>query len=205
MGGMLIDGCGASDSYYKLKDVTKAYCRTCGREQMFALMQLKMKIRVFWIPTVPINTKYAVVCPVCKNGVLVDESQKNEILAGRLQVEVTEDGLILHPRQTEEPRRPQPLPAPAERPRFCFRCGSPLDENGKCPQCDRQAADAEETIRDGQDSKADSAASDSLLKKDPERSFPVRPQAKICPHCQLLYAVDKEICDVCGRTLVIRE
>ena len=166
MGGMLIDGCGASDSYYKLKDVTKAYCRTCGREQMFALMQLKMKIRVFWIPTVPINTKYAVVCPVCKNGYLVDESQKNEILAGRLQVEVAEDGLILHPR----------------------------------------SADAEETIiRYVQDSKGDSGISDSLFKQDPEKSFLVRPQAKICPHCQLLYAADKEICDVCGRTLVNRE
>lgn len=214
MGGILVDGCGASDSYYKIKDVAQAYCKTCGCERVYALMELKMKIRVFWIPTVSINTKYAVVCPVCKNGYIVDEGQKNDILTGRAEVKVKEDGLILHtlPSQNElhstgHVINKQPE-LPADQPRFCFRCGSPLDEKGLCPHCDEvkevsfhEENDELSQIRK-QEIKKVVTGLESL--RDPMSPL-IRPQSKICPHCQLLYAQDKEYCDICGRTLVQRE
>ena len=111
MGGFLINGCGASDSYYKIKDVAHSFCPSCNAMRTFALMELRMKIRVLWIPTVPISKKYAVVCPVCKSGYYVDEQQKDDILYERVQVEVVKDGVIL--RKKNEPQRiPQPTPTP---------------------------------------------------------------------------------------------
>ena len=95
MGGVLINGCGAADSYYVLKMLPNHPCISCGKSD-YALMEVKMKIRVFFIPTVPIKTRYGVICPKCKNGYYVTEEQKNYILrADPSCVEVTSDGAII--------------------------------------------------------------------------------------------------------------
>ena len=81
MGGFTINGCGAADSYYPIKNLHNAHCTSCGRERMFALMELKRKVKVFYIPTFSVGSKYAVVCSHCKDGWYVSDMQKEFILS----------------------------------------------------------------------------------------------------------------------------
>lgn len=97
MAGFLINGCGASDSYYKIKDLVTAYCPRCKKQMPWELAMLKMKIRVVFIPTFSINTKYAVMCSGCRQGYYVSEEQKDFILNNPPScVEVQQDGVVIH-------------------------------------------------------------------------------------------------------------
>lgn len=124
MAGFLINGCGAADSYYKLKSVGEAYCPCCRKQKPWELAMLKMKIRVVFIPTVSVSTKYAVMCSGCRQGYYVSEEQKKFILDNPPScVEVQPDGVVIHGMgqdmsqaakepQTQQnpqpPRQPQP-------------------------------------------------------------------------------------------------
>ena len=205
MGGFLINGCGASDSYYKIKDVAHAFCPSCNAMRTFALMELRMKIRVLWIPTVPISKKYAVVCPVCKSGYYVDEQQKDDILYERVQVEVVKDGVIL--RKKNEPQRipqptptPQPVPQPTPTPQPVPQpVPTPQPIPQPVPQPVPAPDPAPQPVPNPYPDRKDNGMSqgyESLLK---------RPSQKMCPACKLLYSEDKKFCDICGRRLVDRE
>lgn len=127
MAGFLINGCGAADSYYKLKGVGEAYCPRCRKQKPWELAMLKMKIRVVFIPTVSVSTKYAVMCSGCRQGYYVSEEQKKFILDNPPScVEVQLDGVVIHGMgqdmsqaaeepQTQQnpqpPRQPQPEPS----------------------------------------------------------------------------------------------
>ena len=65
----------------------KHYCGSCHLVQEFDLMELKRKIRVCFIPTFTINTKYAVVCKKCKTGLYVDDALRDDIFYGRKEIE----------------------------------------------------------------------------------------------------------------------
>ncbi len=95
MGGFMIDGCGVADSFYPISDVGTFYCNCCRKEQPFKLMEVKMKIRVFFVPTVPIKTKWAIACHKCKTGFYIKEYMKDSILAGKTKVDVTSEGVHL--------------------------------------------------------------------------------------------------------------
>lgn len=95
MGGFMIDGCGVADSFYPISDVGTFYCNCCRKEQPFKLMEVKMKIRVFFVPTVPIKTKWAIACHKCKTGFYIEEYMKDDILAGKTKVDVTSEGVHL--------------------------------------------------------------------------------------------------------------
>lgn len=93
MGGFMYNGFGAADSYYPIKSVGKFYCNACNKEQEFSVMELKRKIRVLYIPTLTINSKFAVACNKCKNGYYIDDNQKNGLLYGRAIVKnISENG-----------------------------------------------------------------------------------------------------------------
>ncbi len=93
MGGFMINGCGAADSYYQLKFLETRQCSCCKKPRSFSLMELKMKIRVIFIPTVTINKRYAIVCESCKNGFFVEEAQKDAIMHGTLIPVIADDGI----------------------------------------------------------------------------------------------------------------
>lgn len=86
MGGFTINGFGAADSYYPLKSVGIFYCKCCRKEQEFSVMELKRKIKVLYIPTVSLYSKYAIACNKCKNGHYIEENVKDDILYGRSTV-----------------------------------------------------------------------------------------------------------------------
>ncbi|MBR1763042.1 MAG: hypothetical protein IJ731_06715 [Eubacterium sp.] len=86
MGGFTVNGFGAADSYYQMKSVGHFYCNCCNREQEFFVMELKRKVKVLYIPTVSLYSKYAVVCNKCKNGYYIEENVKDDIMYGRATV-----------------------------------------------------------------------------------------------------------------------
>jgi len=79
MAGFTFNGIGASDSYYMLKELPGHLCRSCKKSDM-AVMELRMKVRIVYIPTITLYKKYAVVCPKCKEGFYISEEQKNYLL-----------------------------------------------------------------------------------------------------------------------------
>ncbi|MDO5336378.1 MAG: zinc-ribbon domain-containing protein [Eubacteriales bacterium] len=94
MGGFTVDGCGVGDSFYPKLNLGNHFCKYCNSIQEFALMEVKRKIKVFYIPTLSINTKFAVGCKKCKNGYYIDDKVRDGLLYGRMAIEVESDGII---------------------------------------------------------------------------------------------------------------
>ena len=141
MGGYMINGCGTADSYYKLKELPHLKCKSC-RDKTYALMELRRKIRVLYIPTVTTKVRYAVVCNSCKNGYYVSEEQKEYILNNPAEVvQMAEDGLVIKGIRAAKPEvqfdPPQPeAPKVAESGAMRCACGGQLQPGDVfCPYC----------------------------------------------------------------------
>lgn len=185
MGGFLYNGCGASDSYYKIKDLEAAYCNSCKTVRTFQLMELKRKIRVFWVPTLSIDTKYAVVCPYCKNGWYVEEHQKDSILKGTVSVEIGEDGITL-----QKVQKKQPTPPPLQ---TSLKAGGDLKETDKEGQSDIEKS------HKLSENKSNISKS-GILEEDISMNQILH--KKICPSCKLQFMGDKTHCSICGKMLI---
>lgn len=68
MGGFRFNGCGVTDHFKKVKDLGMHRCPKCSRMTEFALEEANQKIDVFWIPTLTLKSRYAVMCRKCKEG-----------------------------------------------------------------------------------------------------------------------------------------
>lgn len=196
MGGFLFNGCGASDSYKKIKDIRQGYCKSCRKLQMFGLYELDRKIRVAWIPTLTISTKCAVICEKCKNGIYVEREFLDAVLNENAICRFDAEGIdIALPEKTmEKPavqteNQPsvqienQPLPKieKKEEEVHCNFCGKLVKNNVKyCPYCGKMPEH-------------------SSPQKITEFNF-VR-KKKVCSQCGLAYSYKKVNCDICGRPL----
>lgn len=80
MGGFRIDGTGASDHFKKVKSLGVHRCPKCGKDTEFFLELAKFKIDIFYIPTVTLKKRYAVICSKCENGQFVSEAWADELL-----------------------------------------------------------------------------------------------------------------------------
>lgn len=80
MGGFTVNGCGTGDSFYPKLNLGNHFCKICNSIQEFDLMEVKRKVKVLYIPTFSLNTKYAVACNRCKTGYYVDDSIRDELL-----------------------------------------------------------------------------------------------------------------------------
>lgn len=68
MGGFRIDGCGVTDHFKNIKSLGMHSCPSCKKLAEFTLDEANQKIDVFWIPTLTLKSRYAVMCKKCKNG-----------------------------------------------------------------------------------------------------------------------------------------
>jgi len=66
MGGFMINGIGAADSFKPIQDLGEYYCNYCKKNRIFSLMAIKRKIRVVYIPTLTVTTKHGITCKNCK-------------------------------------------------------------------------------------------------------------------------------------------
>ena len=230
MGGFTINGCGAADSYYPIKNLHNAHCTSCGRERMFALMELKRKVKVFYIPTFSVGSKYAVVCSHCKDGWYVSDMQKEFILSNpadsvRIDAEgVHLEGLEELPPVVQEavPAAPavqesapvvqetatEAVPAPAK---VCT-CGAVLAENARfCGQCGKRWEEPTPKSEPVPDAAAvQEIPPENIPAPVPAVEMPKAPSVdalaairkkKVCPECRMMFPLERQICPICGTAL----
>lgn len=197
MAGFTINGFGASDTYHTLKELKTAHCRTCNRETMFSLMELKMKIRLLYIPTVSVGTKYAIACTKCKNGFYVSEEQKNFVLdnpASKICIEaegVTFLGIDAERNAIEAPEEAETVV---------------VEEASAEPEIIPEMTDAmpvqdvpEQEVQTAPEEAAAEPVKSIFAEKKME--IPVYRPRKICPACRMMFPPEKEVCGICGGTL----
>lgn len=158
-------------------------------------MELRMKIRVLFIPTVTINTKYAVVCEHCHSGYYVDEQTKDDILQNRVHIQIADDGLIIKKLSAASPAVQQSAPA---------LVGTAEETQTRIPSVPQSPPLASDT-RDCEDIKSSAQAAVPRPEKTSVPKPSVTRVVKQCPACQLLFRDDKSLCPICGQTLVERK
>lgn len=209
MAGFTFNGFGASDTYHTLKELKVARCNSCGKEAMFSLMELKMRIRLLYIPTVSVGTKYAVVCTRCKNGYYVDDRQKQFILDNPAsKVEIRPEGVILRGINAEQaavevPKDVPEVAVPKEKPTVAAANQEDVDAffERKEPEQEKKNAVIElaKTVMGVAEDKQSSAAPAAAEGKPVE--IPTYQRRKICPSCRMMFAPEKEVCSICGSPL----
>lgn len=68
MGGFRFNGCGVTDHFNNIKILGVYNCSSCKKSTEFVLAEANQKIDVFWIPTLTLKSRYAVMCKKCKTG-----------------------------------------------------------------------------------------------------------------------------------------
>lgn len=120
MGGFTVNGCGTGDSFYPKLNLGNHFCKICNSIQEFDLMEVKRKVKVLYIPTFSLNTKYAVACNRCKTGYYVDDSIRDELLYGRMSIEVQSGQIIYKKTLADSSKVKNRLT------KYCKYCGSEI-------------------------------------------------------------------------------
>lgn len=156
--------------------------------QMFGLFEVKRKVRVVWIPTVTLNTKYAVACTKCKSGIYVEDRILNAVLANRAELVFDSNGEISI---SEIPGSQFQAPVKTQQQEMSKRSAASAD----VPRPDPVLSQATESVQG-----SSSSLQNVELAREGVPSLVQR--KKVCPRCGLMYVSSKEQCDVCGSALV---
>lgn len=103
MGGVLINGCGAVDTFKKLMLLKTEMCPNCRKVREFYLVRVTMKIHVLFIPTIPLNTKYGIVCSKCKTGRYISEAQMRQFMSADDATRALLYDAVMHPGEEAHP------------------------------------------------------------------------------------------------------
>lgn len=188
MGGFTINGFGAADSYYPLKSVGQFYCNVCRKGQNFSVMELKRKVKILYIPTVSLYSKYAVVCDKCKIGYYIDESVKDAILKGKAVVTgLTENGPEITETQTDSDTFSS------------SQIGSAVAKEDKASDAAPKVTEATKLVQTTEEKAAEISKTVSEYKDSGKtEAFIPLAATKKCPSCGFSYVGEPEFCVICG-------
>lgn len=68
MGGFRVNGCGVTDHFKTIKRLGVYNCPNCKQLTEISLEEASQKVDVFFIPTLTIKSRYAVLCKKCRSG-----------------------------------------------------------------------------------------------------------------------------------------
>lgn len=133
MGGFRVDGCGTKEYFKKIKYLGEQMCPNCKKQTPFYLNEGKYKVSVFYIPTVTLKQRYAVLCDRCEMGHYVDDAE-----AMRLLREGKPEKLPDAASGGGAASRRCPQCGREADGAFCGHCGAALDAPAaryRCPSC----------------------------------------------------------------------
>ncbi len=225
MGGFRVNGCGATDHFKKIKSVGVYTCPQCGTKTEFFLEEAKLKVDVFFIPTVTIKSRYALMCGRCETGKTCPDEWAGRLLKGEPLWQIAAAGTV----QTEVPEKPSAaVPGPAAKeasapkafsaaektaaagfaaqpakikkktPVFfkCSACGvTQLREGDRCSFC---GAPAPAPADEEAAPHAEPAGETETPASQPETAIPA---ARICPVCGTKAEEGAVFCMECGKKL----
>lgn len=195
MGGFTVNGFGAADSYYPLKPVGNFYCMACRKEQQFSVMELKRKVKILYIPTVSLYSKFAVACDKCKNGYYIEEATKNALLYGMAAVTgITENGPEIVDLQRNNSVAPYSQSTSAEKILTETTKATVAAENIAANAAAQIVQEKPEPIRE---TVAVAEKKSAVKAAEPIAVTPT----KSCPVCGFLYVGEPETCVLCGEKL----
>ena len=192
MGGFLFNGCGAADTFSKLRLLKTDMCPNCRKEREFYLVKVRMKIHVVFIPTVPLSTKYGIVCSKCKTGVYISEEQMRQIMSADDETKVLLYEASMHSGSAEGE-------GPADegtkglsgsgKPLTCPNCGQALSEGDAfCGMCGQAVTQMSDTMKPLQMAETDAQRTEQ------------EPAAR-CPQCGNTVEKGAAFCGFCGAAL----
>ena len=203
MAGFTFNGCGASDSYYPIKFIEERHCKICSARTSFSLMELRMKIKVFFIPTVTVNTKYAIVCEKCKNGFYISEEQKNGVMDNSLIPIIADDGINFEERVASTSAETYEIVTEKREP-VIESINSEASCSWKRPEPESRM---EEPVKEYhteykpvETSSVNEANNDSAPSEGRSRIV-----VKVCNECKRFYTSNKDVCPLCNKKLEIRK
>ncbi|MBR0281563.1 MAG: zinc ribbon domain-containing protein [Oscillibacter sp.] len=220
MGGYRINGCGWSDHFSKLRDLGIHMCPTCKQLRQFYLETAKKKIDVFFIPTVTLESRYAVMCNKCKTGRFCSESWKDYLLTVNPIPEIIfEDEAGVSP-ETEVTSQQQPVPMSEKTsekqlppnmdtlstpPRYftCTKCGiTQFLEGNFCSYCGTPVPQATGTdsseLSNGTRNEKSATTQNGVLKTDISHTDT---SVSVCPVCGHEQQTGAKYCGACGAPL----
>lgn len=136
--------------------VFKHHCPNCGNEDYWILKRISTWFTLFFIPVIPYEWKYFLMCPVCERGLYLKSDQYNELkliaelnnqlvkgvitndqyikkISELQQVEATVGNSIDSTGQVEA------IASPKNDSKFCAQCGTELNKESKyCKNCGSQ-------------------------------------------------------------------
>ncbi len=221
MGGVLINGCGAAEKNELMRFLKTDYCPYCHKEQDFYVSKIRMKIHVIYIPTIPVSTKYGIVCKKCKTGRYISKEQMQRLLAcNSSECEKIYDEVMSGDAQPMTPPdiRGQ-IADPATCPKcgkespsgsaYCAYCGEKLPENVKptvdetfqCTQCGkRNPVDSTYCGFCGAKRETDESVTVQIHEvKEPEVPVSDSVDGWICSLCGTQNTEENECCILCGQ------
>lgn len=198
MGGFMINGIGAADSFKPLQDLGEHYCNYCKKNRIFSLMAIKRKIRVVYIPTLTVTTKHGITCKNCKNGRYISQEEYMMLVDGRGEMEL-KDNEILVKRKKQSNELPDPEKQKlldqlrASQSRNETSAGDTKTSAQHCPACGKEqpfpggfCAYCGETLKEPEKKEAPAAA---------------EKQKTVCPACKKEQPAEGDFCAYCGESL----
>ncbi len=195
MGGFQFNGCGAKDYFSKVKYVGEQMCPNCKKIAPFYLEKGNFKVSVFWIPTVTLKERYAIMCEKCKEGKWIEDAEAYKILNGN---GYTPNELVSNSTETSLPKCPQC--GAAVDGAFCGKCGVKIEKteisNGNAYTENTVSDSLKKCICSKCGSEVEGAFCSKCGTKYSEPADSKCESKKICSKCGS--EVDGAFCGICG-------
>lgn len=200
MGGFTFNGFGAAESFYPIRGVGTHFCRVCKKDQPWSVMEARMKIKLLYIPTLTVNTKYVVACDKCKNGYYIEKQDKEDLLYNRKELKIHSDSVELVPFGSQSTEQTVPTQAAAA---VVDAIADPSPVSEENTSHESAFGDKDSTISEAACNEPNEKVISPVPQSVPVSSVTAR-TVKQCPKCRLLFGATKETCPICGSVLEIK-
>lgn len=202
MGGFQFNGCGAKDYFSKVKYLGEHMCPNCKKIAPFYLEKGSFKVSVFWVPTVTLKQRYAIMCENCKEGKWIEDAEAYKILNGNTYMP---NELVTNITEASFSKCPQ-CGADIDG-AFCGKCGAQFeqreDSTGTTYVENSISVSVKKGICSNCGSEVDGAFCSKCGTKYLEPAVNKSEHSKICSKCGA--EVDGNFCGICGTKYILTE